>query len=241
MGTTTARGKEITSPVGIPAIPIIEVGFDPVDVAPITERMAYPPGPPRATACVVPLVCLMDAKPPSRDELVRFLSALGESHAKLDLDLGYLDELASAVFDRDPTQRAAADAIMLRAREIAELKSALGQVALAVSEPSLEPLLAPGTTLGAYLRALYLWAHRIVDTLRDFAASALCGAPDWHAFDARTADVSEFQVHALTEQIRHEARAVRTTPIFRDALEEHFWAAWYLHRSINKAGDPGAF
>jgi hypothetical protein len=225
----------------IVAMPIVDVGEDPVEVAPATERMTRQSAKMRAATSVAPSISLEAIAEPTREQLTELLSTLGASHTKLDLDLAYLEKLSSAVFDRDALSRVAAETIMLRALEVVELRDALGNVALAVEDPQVAALLAPGTTLSSYVKVLYLWSSRIVCALIDFAASALRGNPGWDTFDARIADLSQFQVHALTEQIRHEAGTYGIFSEFGETLDELFWAAWYLHRSINKAGEEPLF
>jgi hypothetical protein len=218
--------------------PIVAVGGEPVEVAPATERVMRPSTKMKAATSVMPSISV-DAPaptPPTRAQMTELLGALGASHAKLDLDLAYLEKLASAVFDRDAVSRAAAETVMLRALEVAELKSALGRVALAVDEPEVEALLAPGTTLSSFVRLLYLWADKIASALIDFAASALRGNPAWSIYEMRITEMSQFQMHALTEQIRHEAGTYGIFSEFGETLDELFWAAWYLHESMSKGG-----
>lgn len=166
------------------------------------------------------------------EPLTELLAGFGASHTKLDLDLAYVEKLASAVFDRDAASRAAAETVMLRSLEVSELRDALGRVAAAVDDPHVEELLSPQTSLAKFVQGLYRWADSVVEALIDFAASALRGSPAWDVYDARIAHLARLPLHVLTERIRDEAGAFGIFSEFAETLDELFWAAWYLHASM---------
>ena len=225
---------EITAGSGVPT-----VRLDDIEPAPPTERVSRPSTRISATMSIAPSISLDTAGPATHEQMTELLAALGVSHTKLDLSLAYVEKLASAVFDRNAMCRAAGDTVMLRALEVAELRDALGRVVIAVDEPNAALLLAPGTTLSSYVKMIYMWSGQVTDALIAFASSAMTGEPAWADYDTRMAETAQFQMQALTEQIRHEAGAYGIFSEFGESLDELFWAVWYLHRSITKAGEAG--
>ena len=204
-----------------------------VEPPPPTERVTRPSTRISATMSIAPSISLDAAAPATLAQMTELLAALGVSHTKLDLALAYIEKLASTVFDRDAMSRAAAETVMLRALELAELRDALGRVVIAVDDPNAAPLLAPGTTLSSYVKMVYMWSAQITGALTAFASSAMTGEPAWSEYDAHMAETAQFQMQALTEQIRHEAGAYGIFSEFGESLDELFWAVWYLHRSIS--------
>ena len=204
-----------------------------VEPPPPTERVTRPSTRISATMSIAPSISLDAAAPATLAQMTELLAAFGVSHTKLDLALAHVEKLASAVFDRDAMSRAAGETVMLRALELAELRDALGRVVIAVDDPNAAPLLAPGTTLSSYVKMIYMWSTQITGALTAFASSAMTGEPAWAEYDAHMAETAQFQMQALTEQIRHEAGAYGIFSEFGESLDELFWAVWYLHRSIS--------
>ena len=206
-----------------------------IEAAPATERMTRPSTRISATMSIAPSISLEAAAPATRAQMTDFLASLGVSHTKLDLSLAYLEKLSTAVCSRDAMSRTAGETITLHALEVAELRDALGRVVVAVDDPNVALLLAPGTTLSSYVKMVYWWSGQIVDALIAFASSAMTGEPAWTELDTRMAETAQFQMRPLTEQIRHEAGAFGIFSEFGETLDELFWAAFYLHKSISKA------
>jgi hypothetical protein len=201
-----------------------------VDVSPVVPMLLLVPAVPAAPA--------ETAAPEATPAGTRLLDELGDDDLNLTVSLLCLEQAAGSM-PRDPSARAAAETLRMRIQDLVDLRDALHALVAHARDASIAHLFAPEEPLAVYVKGLYVWSAGVVDTLDELARALRELSPDWMRLRNRLDEASGFYFDGLVTKVRRQASAQhvhgRTTDATRalcDSLEEVFWAASWLHRSL---------
>jgi hypothetical protein len=170
------------------------------------------------------------------DDARSFLEELGDEQLTLQVSLLCVEHMFDRV-PRDPSARAAAECIQTRIGDMSELRNALNALYLDAADPRLQAILRKDGPLAEYLRGLYAWTRGVLRAFEDIARDLRTLSPDWATLRARIEDARSFYMHDLELAIQREARALHfhdgeALASFGEHLEDLFWAASYLAKSL---------
>ena len=156
----------------------------------------------------------------SPSESRRFRDALANDHLNLTVNLLHLQRMLDG----------ASSILRGHTQELADVLHGLEAVIEHAYDPTVAPLLAPGSALAAYIKGLYLWCDGIIEALEE-ACDAARAYRDQAAVRWRLVESSHFYFDGLAPRIRDDVRGL----CIEEPIEELLWAAAWMHDSMAKS------